>query len=106
MQNTKWGLCLLLALVSCGNHQPDPEQQGQQMLTEARACYAQGNYAAARDSIMSLRKNHPTALEARRQAILLLDSVELQLAEGDSLKQEFFRRKLLHDIQEIGGLED
>ena len=97
---------MLLALVSCGGNQPDPEQQGQQMLTEARICYAQGNYAAARDSIMSLRKNHPTALEARRQAILLLDSVELQLAEGDSLKQEFFRRKLLHDIQEIGGLED
>lgn len=97
---------MLLALVACGGHQSDPEQQGLQMLTEARTLYAQGNYTVARDSILSLRQHYPTALKARRQAILLLDSVELQLAEGDSLKQEFFRRKLLHDIQEIGGLED
>ena len=99
-------LLLLLVLVSCGRQQPSEETLGMMKLDGARALYAQGNYAAARDAILSLRKNHPTALEARRQAILLLDSVELQLAEGDSLKQEFFRRKLLHDIQEIGGLED
>ena len=102
MHNTKWSLFLLLVLVSCSGRQPDPEQQGQQMLTEARTLYAQGNYAAARDSILSLRQHHPTALKARRQAILLLDSVELQLAQGDSLKTEFYSRKLLHDMKEIG----
>lgn len=101
MQNTIFRILLLLALVSCGGSQPDPEQQGQQMLTEVRTLYAQGNYSAARDSIMSLRQHYPTALKARRQAILLLDSVELQLAQGDSLKTEFYRRKLLHDKQEL-----
>ena len=92
---------MLPFFVSCCSHQPDPEQQGQQMLTEARTLYTQGNYAAARDSILSLRQNYPKALKARRQAILLLDSVELQLAQGDSLKSEFYCRKLLHDMQEI-----
>ena len=71
------------------------------MLNEARAAYFQGNYEAARDSILSLRQNCPLALEARRQAILLMDSVEYQLAEGDTLKREFFRRKLQHDRQSI-----
>ena len=74
-------------------------EQGQQMLSEARQLYADGNYSAARDTILSLRKRFPTALDARRQAILLMDSIELQLAEGDSLKTEFFRRKLMHDME-------
>ena len=73
-------------------------EQGEALLNEARLLYSEGKYAAARDSIESLRKRFPTAIEARRQAILLMDSVELQLAEGDSLKQEFFRRKLEHDL--------
>ena len=97
---------MLLAFVSCGGHQPDPEQQGQQMLTEVRQLYADGNYAAARDSILSLRQRFPMALEARRQAILLLDSVELMDAkqQQDTLKSEFYRRKLQHDRQTSGLL--
>lgn len=87
---------LLLTLAACTK--VDPEEQGRQMLCEARAAYTQGDYTAARDTILSLRQRFPKALDARRQAILLLDSVELKLADGDSLKQEFFRRKLEHDV--------
>lgn len=79
----------------------NPEQQGQQMLAEARQLYSDGNYSAAHDTVLSLRKRFPTALNARHEAILLMDSIELQLAEGDSLKTEFFRRKLEHDIVEM-----
>ena len=72
-------------------------EQGEAMLLEARQLYAAGNYSAARDTILSMRQNFPTAIEARRQALLLMDSVELQLAKGDTLKEEFFRRKLAFD---------
>ena len=47
------------------------------MLDEARVLLANQNYAAARDTILSLRSQYPTALAARRAAILTLDSVEL-----------------------------
>ena len=47
------------------------------MLDEARVLLANKNYDAARDTILSLRRQHPTALAARRAAILTLDSVEL-----------------------------
>ena len=50
---------------------------------------------------MTLRKNYPRAFEARRQAILLLDSVERQLAGGDSLKSEFYERKLMYDEENL-----
>lgn len=91
---------LLFVVCACAKESTD-EQLGLQKLDEARAAYAQGNFEAARDSILSLRKNCPRAIETRRQAILLMDSVELQLAEGDSLKTEFYRRKLQHDQKEL-----
>ena len=72
------------------------------MLSAARNAYIEHDYTAARDTILSLRKHYPLALEARRQAILLMDSIELMDAQGDSLKVEFFRRKLEYDKK---GLE-
>lgn len=95
-------LVVLSPLLGRGRGEVD---QGAAMLTEARQLYAEGRYEACRDSIVSLRRRFPTALEARRQAILLMDSVELQLAlaEGDTLRTEFYRRKLEHDVK---GLRD
>lgn len=90
---------LLLSLAACMSA-PDPEQQGAEMLAEARALYGQAQYASARDTILSMRTRYPMALEARRAAILLMDSIELQLAKGDTLKQEFYRRKLAHDKEQ------
>ena len=81
------------------------------MLSEARAALQAKDYNAARDTIMSLRKRFPTAIEARKQGILLLDSVELfaaedSLAMADSaewerldVKAKFFRRKLQEDFK-------
>ncbi len=87
------------ALAACGSKQQDPEVMGQQMLNEARTLLSQGNTDAARDTIMSLRQRYPLAVQARRQAILTLDSIELQAArnEGDSLKTEFYIRKIEFD---------
>lgn len=69
------------------------------MLEQARTLMKEGNNAAARDTILSLRKRFPRAIEARRQAILTLDSVELADATllQDTLKLEFYRRKLQFD---------
>ena len=98
----KKSIFFLLALSVACNHQPSDEEMGQRMLSEARNAYIEHDYAAARDTILSLRKRYPMALETRRQAILLMDSIELMDAQGDTLKVEFFRRKLEHDRK---GLE-
>ena len=96
MKSFLFSIPLLMLILAC-SHQPTEEELGRQMLAEARACYAKGDYSAARDTISSLRRRFPLALESRREAILLLDSVELQDAKGDTLKEEFYRRKLLFD---------
>lgn len=79
---------LSLCVTSCTlfeNDQQRQERLGAEKLVAARQALVSGNYDEARDSIMSLRKNTPLAFEARKQAILLLDSIEL-LAARDSLE--------------------
>lgn len=96
----------IVMLASCGASE---EQMAQQMLEQARTALRHKQYSEARDSILSLRQKHPTAINARRQGILLLDSIELQAA-ADSLtraqgedwerldvKRRFYERKLLED---------
>lgn len=100
-------LTLALAiLTACGSNE---EEQAQQMLQQARLALRHRQYSEARDSILSLRQKHPTAINARRQGILLLDSIELQAAtdsltraEGENwerldVKRKFYERKLLED---------
>lgn len=79
------------------------------MLTQARQALAHHNYRAARDTILAMRKRYPTAIEARRKGILLLDSIEMWAAQDSlakstgeewkrlQLKQQFFERKLSED---------
>ncbi|MGM9693420.1 MAG: hypothetical protein ACI3YC_00220 [Alloprevotella sp.] len=88
----------------------------------ARQQFAAGNFEQARETIIKMREDFPQAITARKQAILLMDSVELEearkeLAETDSLlrtqgtgnadmldeackKVEFYGRKLKHDIEQ------
>lgn len=98
---------LLLLLSACGGD--DANQKASRMLSDARIALKYGHYAEARDSILSLRQKYPTAIEVRKQVILLLDSIEMSAAadsmknaQGEEwerlhVKQQFFERKLLED---------
>ena len=103
--------CLLLLLASCTGKTPD--ERAAIMLKEARYALHHHLWSEARDTIFSLRRNCPTAIEARRQAILLLDSIEMNAA-ADSLrlvtgqgwerldvKRQFFERKLKEDLKRM-----
>lgn len=97
---------LLVMLSACASNE---EREAQQMLQQARSALRHRLYSETRDSILSLRKKHPTAINARKQGILLLDSIELQAAadsltkaEGNEwerldVKRKFYERKLQED---------
>lgn len=74
--------CLLAA--ACSSEKKDPNREAAPMLESARVLMNGKNYQAAKDSVLSLRKKYPTAFEARRQGILVMDSIEL-LQARDSL---------------------
>lgn len=107
MKNYLSILSLLLMLCACGGNEAN--EKAARMLSDARFALKYGHYSEARDSILSLRQKYPTAIEARKQAILLLDSIEmtaaadsLKNAQGEEwerlhIKQQFFERKLLED---------
>lgn len=100
---------IFILCASCSSN--SPETAASSMLESARKHLQDERYDAARDSIMSMRKQHPTAIEARRQGILLLDSIEMLAAKDSlcsatgeewkrlSMKVQFFERKLKEDIK-------
>ena len=70
----------------CKTTQEATEDEAFFMLDQARELLADGQFNAARDTILALRRQYPTALHTRRAAILTLDSVEL-LETRDSLRR-------------------
>lgn len=81
------GIVVLMLLAGCSLFESDQERQermGAVILSQAREALYAARYDEARDSIMSLRQHTPLAFDARQQAILLLDSIELMAAK-DSL---------------------
>lgn len=114
------GFFLLLLLASCDGktqaerHREEAEREGSALLVQAREALGRQEYEKARRAIRHLRKDQPLALDARRQAILLLDSIELASArdsvryvEGEewerlTMKVQFYERKLQEDIRAYG----
>lgn len=83
------------------------------MLEKSRQHLQDCRYDAARDSILSMRRQYPTALQSRAQGILLLDSIEMLAAKDSmgsatgeewkrlSVKAQFFERKLQEDKKKL-----
>ena len=106
-------LSLLAACLLTACTQETTDERAANMLKEARYALHHHLYDEARDTILSLRRNCPTAIEARRQAILLLDSIEMnaaadscKFATGEewkrlNVKRQFFERKLQEDLKSI-----
>ncbi len=102
----------MTCLASC--NQTSQEAKAEVLLQESRQLLTEGRYDAARNNIMNLRKQYPTAIQARAQALLLLDSVEMAAtidsigrATGEewkrlSVKKQFYERKLQEDKKKLG----
>ncbi|MBQ7634054.1 MAG: hypothetical protein IJS89_00580 [Bacteroidaceae bacterium] len=97
------------------------ESAAQALLDTARLALQAGGFETARTKALGIRKQYPQALNAREDAILLLDSIEMfeaaaRVARLDATgsvetdeaiaverakaadKVEFFQQKLAHDI--------
>lgn len=71
-------------------------------MQEARDMLAQDSTSRARHIIISMRRQHPLALSARRQAILLMDSIDIRSSwlAGETEKVKYYKRKLKYDLQQ------
>ena len=123
--------CIVLALLGfgrCNDPHPDwseDEAQGQVLLKKARNQIKAGQLKEAKLSVAQIREQHMLAINARKEGILLMDSIELQSAretlayvdrviqageKSDSLlgvfdrlceQVKFYERKLDHDSKQL-----
>ena len=122
----------LLGLGRCNDPHPDwsearraDEAQGQILLNKARKQIKAGQLKEAKLSVAQIREQHMLAINARKEGILLMDSIELQTArqtlsyvdrviqageKSDSLlgvfdrlceQVKFYERKLDHDTKQL-----
>ena len=104
---------IAIICASCASSPTTPETAASAMLKKSRQHLQDGRYDAARDSIFSMRRQYPTALQSRAQGILLLDSIEMLAAQDSmgsatgeewkrlSVKAQFFERKLQEDKKKL-----
>lgn len=83
-------LLAALIMASCGSpEETDCELQGQRWVSKARNSLVDADYTLARIYIDSLRTRCKMALNAREDAILLLDSIDLAEAREQLHRAEF-----------------
>jgi hypothetical protein len=124
-------IALCTIITACGISDKDHEAQGQIYLQKARIALQHKKFNIAKQIIKDLRDSVPFAIEARKAGILLMDSIELRLAQEelnvinqrlmqsnnlstDTLKNsfeeacqkiKFYNRKLIHDKHAIKAMK-
>ncbi len=81
----------IAAACLCGCHggqRGDDVAAAWALLADARLQLADGRFDEARAGIMALRRDHPTAVAVRREALLTLDSVELMQTRDSLVRYE------------------
>ncbi len=74
-------LCAMGAFTSCTQPKSNnDESAGMSALNRARRAMEDSDYVGAKERILNLRTMYPKAFQARKEAILTLDSVEIYLA--------------------------
>jgi len=68
-------------LSACGG--TNKHQEAEDLLQQAQSLYEQGQYTAAKDCIISIRQNHPNAIDARKKALKLGWDIELKVAQDE-----------------------
>lgn len=64
------------------------EQKADECMQRIDSLYAQGKYSETLDSIVALRDHYPTALEARRKALVVWQNASLKMAQADVAKTD------------------
>lgn len=103
-------ICFLCILSGCKEQYPGAskkriadEELAAEYLEKARAQMNAHDYDAARKTIKEMRDTCRLAFTGREAGILLMDSIELFIAEADTslsdrqTRVEFYQKKILHD---------
>lgn len=88
-------LAAALCLASCDGN--GPRLQAEALLEEAGQLFSDGDYDRALAKIDSLRKVFPNAIETRKKALTLYQSISLKQAQEDLAHTDSILQELTHD---------
>ena len=97
MRKTLYTLLLPIIVCSCTGQEDKEEEYAGRMLNAARTLMTEGNYVAAKDSILAMRETFPTAFKARATGIIVMDST--LRAEQEILKKLEAEKRRGHNAE-------
>ena len=87
----------MLLLAGCAKTE---EQKAGECLQRIDSLYAQGKYKETLDSIVTLREHYPTAIEARRKALVVWQNASLKMAQEDVAKTDILLQQTQAQLQQ------
>ena len=88
-------LAAMFTLTSCDGN--GSRQTADSLLEEARQLFSDGDYDMALAKIDSLRKVFPNAIETRKKALALYQSISLKQAQEDLARTDSILQAVTHD---------
>ena len=95
MKKILW-IMLAVVLIACGD---DKQKEAEAMLTKANGHFEQGQYDRALIVIDSLRKVYPGAVDTRKKALKLQQSIELKRSQEELALVDSMLQAVSHDYR-------
>lgn len=92
---------LVMAVCSCDSKRDNGDKEAAALLTEARGLIASGAYEQARTLIDSLRSAYPRAFDARKEAIEVMNILEIKEAQHGIAVADSTLAALSQDINQL-----
>lgn len=99
MRKMFFAACLVLTLGACGE---SDEKKAASLFVRIGQLYETGRYGEALDSIRSLRKKYPQAMEARKKALTIWQDASLKMIQADIAATDSALQSVLGDIGKTG----
>jgi soluble lytic murein transglycosylase-like protein len=95
MKQFLW-ILLTAMLVACGSN---TQKEAEQLLEQANTQFEQKQYERALSAIDSLRKIYPNAIDTRKKALKLQQSIELKRAQEELALVDSMLQAVSHDFR-------
>lgn len=84
-----------LTLTSCAQ---SDEEKAEAMLVGIQSLYDNGKYRETLDSITAMRDRYPTAIEARKTALVICQNASLRMAQADVAQTDVLLQQTIAQI--------
>ena len=95
MKQFLW-ILLTAMLVACGSN---TQKEAEQLLKQANTQFEHKQYERALNAIDSLRKIYPNAIDTRKKALKLQQSIELKRAQEELAQVDSMLQAVSHDFR-------